>query len=101
MKSKVIQKNADEIRVYKKQIEKLTEELREKSDSESFDDEKEKILNVEKALKADIMKGQIETLKVEAKSKKAEYDANLLRLQQSLKYSTDANQNLKEDYDLL
>jgi len=29
------------------------EELREKSDSESFDDEKEKVLNVKKAMEAD------------------------------------------------
>ena len=39
--------------IYQKQIEKLIDELREKSDSESFEDEKERILNVEKALKVD------------------------------------------------
>jgi hypothetical protein len=32
------------------------EELREKSDSESFDDEKEKVLNVKKAMEADQLK---------------------------------------------
>jgi len=32
--------------VLKKQIEKLLDELRDKTDSESFDDEKERILNV-------------------------------------------------------
>ena len=39
--------------VYQKQIEKLLDELKEKSDSESFDDEKEKILNVKKAMESD------------------------------------------------
>ena len=101
LKGKVIQRNNEELRVYKKQVEKLVEELRDKSDSESWDDEKERVLNVEKALKADILKGQIDVLNAEAKGKKAEYDANLLRMQQSLKYSQDANQNLKEDYDLM
>jgi hypothetical protein len=44
---------ADEAMVYKKQIEKLMEELKDKSDSESFDDEKEKLENIRKGLKAD------------------------------------------------
>mgnify|MGYP000857545535 CR=1 FL=1 len=35
------------------QIDKLIEELKEKSDSESFDDEKQNLLNVEKAMEAD------------------------------------------------
>ena len=42
--------------VYKKQIDKLNDELRDKSDSESFDDEKEKIMNVKKAIEADQLK---------------------------------------------
>ena len=42
--------------VFKKQIEKLIDELREKSDSESFDDEKEKILNVKRAIESDQLK---------------------------------------------
>ena len=44
---------SDESMVYKKQIENLLEQLQEKSDSESFDDEKERLLNVKKALRAD------------------------------------------------
>ena len=43
----------------KKQIEKLLDELRDKSDSESFDDEKEKLLNVTKAIEADQMRETI------------------------------------------
>ena len=46
MKNKLILQSNEESSTYKKQIEKLLEELREKSDSESFDDEKERILNV-------------------------------------------------------
>ena len=53
--------------VYKKQIDKLVEQLREKSDSESFEDEKKNALNVEKALAADRMKVRIENMKAEMK----------------------------------
>jgi len=49
MKNKLILSANEEISIYKKQIEKVLEELKEKSDSESFDDEKERILNVKKA----------------------------------------------------
>lgn len=49
--------------VFKKQIDKLIEQLRDKSDSESFDDEKEKILNVEKALEADRLKAKVRNMK--------------------------------------
>ena len=48
------------------------EELREKSDSESFDDEKEKVLNVKKAMEADQLKEQIKNLKAEVKQKEQE-----------------------------
>ena len=46
LKNKLLQRKDEEVQVSKVQIEKLVDELREKSDSESFDDEKEKILNV-------------------------------------------------------
>jgi hypothetical protein len=55
--------------VYQKQIDKLINELRDKTDSESFDDEKEKILNVEKALEADRLKERVKNLTVEIKTK--------------------------------
>ena len=53
MKNKEIQRKEQEDKVHKKQVDKLIEELREKSDSESFDDEKEKALNVKKAMEAE------------------------------------------------
>lgn len=43
----------EESLTYKKQVENLLEELKDKSDSESFDDEKQRILNVKKAMRAD------------------------------------------------
>ena len=39
------------------------EELKDKSDSESFDDEKEKLLNVEKAMEADRLKERLKNLR--------------------------------------
>ena len=40
-------------------------ELKENSDSESFDDEMERILNMEKALEADRMRSKIKVLENE------------------------------------
>ena len=53
--------------VFKKQIDKLLDELKDKSDSESFDDEKERILNVEKALELDRLKARVSNMKTENK----------------------------------
>ena len=53
--------------VYKKQVENLLNELKDKSDSESFDDEKNKLLNVKKALRADQLEQQNASLKNEIK----------------------------------
>ena len=53
--------------VYRKQQEKLLDELREKSDSESFDDDKEKILNVEKAVLTDNLKARVLSVEKEMK----------------------------------
>ena len=55
----------EEAHEYAKQVEKLLEELKDKSDSESFDDEKEKILNVKKAMEADQLKERNKVLKAE------------------------------------
>ena len=38
------------------------EELRDKSDSESFDDEKERLLNVKKAMKAEQLQAEVQLL---------------------------------------
>ena len=66
-KNQQLNRASDEIMVYKKQIEKLLEELKDKSDSESFDEEKEKLLNVKKAMELDQLKEQIENLQSELK----------------------------------
>ena len=67
MKNKQIEKTQEVIAVYKKQQEKLLDELREKSDSESFDDEKQRILNVKKAMEADQLKEKLKNLNQEMK----------------------------------
>ena len=46
MKQKEIQRKTQEVKVYKKQVDKLIDELREKSDSESFDEDNEKKLEL-------------------------------------------------------
>ena len=65
LKNKALVRQTEETQVYQKQIDKLLEELRDKSDSESFDDEKEKLLNVEKALEADRLKERLKHFKAE------------------------------------
>lgn len=67
MKNKEIQRKEQEVKVHKKQVDKLIEELREKSDSESFDDEKERVLNVKKALEAQQLGEDVKNLKNEIK----------------------------------
>ena len=67
MKNKQIARTQEEIGVYQKQQEKLLDELREKSDSESFDDEKQRILNVKKAMEADQLKEKLKNLNQEMK----------------------------------
>lgn len=62
MKNKQLVRANEETQVYQKQIDKLVDELREKSDSESFDDEKQKILNVEKALEADRLRERVKNM---------------------------------------
>lgn len=65
---------------YSKQIEKLLNELKEKSDSESFDDEKEKLLNVKKANQLDKLKEEVKNLELELKQAKQDGEANVTRL---------------------
>jgi len=86
--------------VFKTQIDKLIEELKDKSDSESFDDEKERILNVEKALELDRLKAKLANIKNEQKIVEEETKSTMKRLEQGLDFSKEANVNLKADYDL-
>ena len=65
---------------YSKQIEKLLNELKDKSDSESFDDEKEKLLNVKKANQLDKLKEEVKNLELELKQAKQDGEANVTRL---------------------
>ena len=74
----------DETLVYKKQIEKLLNELKEKSDSESFDDEKAKLLNVKKAMESDQLKEQLKNLQNDIKVREIEYETNMKRIESSL-----------------
>lgn len=84
---------------YQKQVERLVDELREKSDSESFEDEIQKKLDVTKVLRSDKLKQELENALLEIKQLKHDYEANLARMQSNLKYSRDANQSIKNDYD--
>jgi len=80
-KNQSLNRAADETMVYKKQIEKLLEELKDKSDSESFDDEKEHLLNVKKAMESDQLKEQLKNLNNEAKVRELEFGTNYKRIE--------------------
>ena len=71
----------EENQTYQAQIEKLLDELREKSDSESFDDEKERIMNVQKALEADQLKERLKNLKNDLLIKENEFRVNVKRVE--------------------
>ena len=60
------------------------EELREKSDTESFEDEKEKLLNVTKALESDRLSAQVKIMKADAKIKEEEVRATIARYENQL-----------------
>ena len=96
-----ITRKQEEATVYKMQVEKLIEELKEKSDSESFDDEKEKLLNMKKAREAEMLTEKIKNLEVQIKLNQSDAKASMKRIEDNLKFSRDSNQNLKNDYDLL
>jgi len=82
-------------------VEKLTEELRDKSDSESFDDEKERLLNIKKANEADQLRNEVKNLNAEIETLKLDSKSNLHRIQNQLKFSQDANKALQTDYEFL
>lgn len=82
-------------------MEKLTEELRDKSDSESFDDEKERLLNIKKANEADQLRNEVKNLNAEIETLKLDSKSNLYRIQNQLKFSQDANKALQTDYEFL
>lgn len=90
-----------EIEQLNKQVQKLIEELKDKSDSESFDDEKERLNNIKKAMKAEQLQAENNLLQNEIDTLKAESESNISKIQNQLKFSRDANINLKNDYDLL
>jgi len=82
-------------------VEKLTEELRDKSDSESFDDEKERLLNIKKANEADQLRNEVKNLNAEIETLKLDSKSNLHRIQNQLKFGQDANKALQTDYEFL
>lgn len=77
------------------------EELREKSDSESFDDELEAKMNKNKAMEAERLQEKLKIAKNEILIKELEFEANFKRMENTLKFSRDANTNLMNDYDNL
>ena len=80
-KNQTINRANSESATYKKQIEKLLEALKEKSDSESFDDDKEKLLNVKKARESEQLAEKILNLENDIKIKDLENKSNILRLE--------------------
>ncbi len=70
---------------YRAQIEKLMQELKQNSDSESFDDEMERVLNMEKALEVDRLNSRIKVLENEAVKWKFEKEFNTKRFEDNLK----------------
>ena len=67
----------------------------------AFDDEKERILNTQKALEAEQLRAKVKSLNAEIKTKEEEFKQAMKRIESSLKFSQDANKNIKNDYDAL
>lgn len=62
LKAKSVLRYQEETVLLQKQIDALLAELRDKSDSESFEDEKARIMNVQKALEGELLKVKFKTL---------------------------------------
>ena len=58
-------------------------------------------MNVKKAMEADQLRETIKNLKLELQTKVGDLTNNIERITSNLKFSRDANTNLKNDYDLL
>ena len=58
-------------------MDKLLEELRDKSDSESFDDEKERMANIKKAMRAEQLQAEVHLLKADIETLKTDSESNL------------------------
>jgi hypothetical protein len=76
------------------------DELKEKSESEDFEEEKKKLLNVEVGVDVESLKSKIKQLNVEMKIKQQEFQTNIARLENNIKFSREANSKLRQDYDL-
>ena len=61
-------------------MEVLLAELKAATDEESYDDEAERLLNVEKALEADQIKDRMKTLKNDIELKTKENEQNISRI---------------------
>jgi len=77
------------------------DDLREKSDSESFDDEKERLNNIKKAMLVDQLREQLKNSDQEKSQIINDTNTNIERLESNLEFSTKANVIQREDYDLL
>ena len=58
-------------------------------------------MNVQKALEGEQNKEKLKNLKIEMLEKENESNENMTRVESNLKFSQDANRNLKNDYDAL
>ena len=91
----------EETQVYKKQIEKVLKELEDKSDTESFDEDKQKILNVQRELEAEQLKEKLKIVKQEIKMNEQNQKEHQLKQAQNLKFSQESNKQLKQDYEMM
>lgn len=80
MTNKQVQTYKSEAKEAQFQVKKLLDELREKSDSESYEDEEKHMLNVSKAMQTDQLKEKIKIMQCEITIKEHDFEMNMKRV---------------------
>lgn len=72
-----------------------------KSDSESFDEDKQKILNVQREVEVEQLREKLKILKAEMKTNEQNMNHHVSKIDHNLQFSRDSNMKLKSDYDIM
>jgi len=86
MKNKKIQRDRDEAKVYEKQVANLQDKLKEKSDTETYEDEDEMKKNEEKAREVEKLKDRVADIQQLIEEKEKENEEKIQEIKSKLSF---------------